>query len=106
MAFRIKYKCSNEKCEYAVGLATLFPIWKEGTPPNLAKVPVGVINKAHVAGYYDERVCLMCHKTVPVMQGATKCPECGSEQFMEAGSVCPRCDVGEIAEDKGRRVCF
>lgn len=107
MAFRIRYKCSNGKCGYTVGLATLFPVWKENTPPNLAKVPVGVINEAYVAGYYDERVCLVCHKTVPVVQGETKCPECATEgQFVEIGAVCPRCGVGEVVEDKGRRVSF
>jgi len=90
-----------------IGLATLFPTWKEDTPPNLAKVPVGVINEAYVMGYYDERVCLVCHKTVPVMQGTTKCPECGSdERFMEVGVACPRCGVGEITEDSRSRVCF
>lgn len=107
MAFRIRYKCSDEKCRYTVGLATLFPIWRKDTPANLAKVPVGVINKAYVGGYYDEKVCLVCHKTVPVAQGETKCPECGAkEQFMEIGGVCPSCGVGEVIEDKGRRVSF
>ena len=107
MAFRIRFKCSDEKCGYTVGLSVLFPILKPETPPNLAKVPVGVINKAYVAGYYDERVCLACHKTVPVVQGKTKCPDCGVDgQFMEVGAACPRCGIGKVVEDKERRVCF
>lgn len=107
MAFRIRYRCSDEKCDYTVGLATLSPIWRENTPPNLAKVPVGVINEAYVAGYYDEKECLMCHKTVQVTQGETKCPECGTDgQFMEIGDACPRCGVGEVVEDKRWRVSF
>jgi hypothetical protein len=107
MAFRIRYRCSDEKCGYAVGLATLFPTWKEDTPPSLAKVPVGVINQPYVASYYDERVCLACRKTVQVEQDETKCPECAVEgQFMEVGVVCPRCDIGKIVEERDRRVCF
>lgn len=107
MAFRIRYKCSSERCGYTVGLAILFPIWKPDTPPNLVKVPVGVINEAYVAGYYDDMVCLECHEIVPVVQGETKCPECSTEgQFMEVGATCPRCGVGEVVEDKERRVCF
>lgn len=107
MAFRIRYKCSDEKCGYTVGLAVFFPIWREDTPPNLAKVPVGVINKAYVAGYYNEKVCLACRETVPVVQGETKCSECGAErQFMEVGGDCPRCGIGKVEEDKERLVCF
>ena len=107
MSFRIRLRCSNEKCGYAVGLAAYFPIWKEGTPETLQHLPVNLASKDYVAGHYDEKACLACRQTVPVAQGETKCPECGAnEQFVEVGAACPLCGIGEMVEDKARRVCF
>lgn len=74
MSSIITVQCSNHpKCPAAVSLRCNFPLWKENTPPSVAKLPVGIYRKKFVSGFYSERYCMTCQEVVPVLHA----PELG-----------------------------
>lgn len=94
-------RCSNPVCDFRLRLLVGMPIWKPDTPPNLVKTPIGVINRAWVAGYADQRFCTVCEEIVEVGEDMG-CSACGKNgHFLMKGDTCPACKVGRIESERG-----
>lgn len=102
-----KYTCNNEKCDFEVNLGEGFPVWKEGTPERLQRVPVREHNKPYVLEIVSSKLCKKCGVVVEVEKATYICPSCAeAHSFLKLDDKCPVCHVGIIKEDTNGRVWF
>ena len=107
MSSIINYRCSNPTCSLEVSLRVNFPVWREDTPNEYMKVPIGTYNEQYVLGYKNQTVCWACHSIVDVLDGSNVCPDCGGrDKILGEGTPCGKCCVGtvEVDEDAPRPI--
>lgn len=68
MSATLTYICSNKDCDFELRLSKNFPIWKEDTPKEYRKIPVGSARQKYLKGRRSEYYCNHCKTVVAVSE--------------------------------------
>lgn len=98
MASRIWLGCINPNCKFGVVLWQDVPVWREETPPELAKLPVGTKNREYVEHSMSEGYCVRCERPAVAQEGIATCSEAGCKtRLIGEEDLCPACKEGVLA---------
>ncbi len=62
------YICTNEDCDFELRLNKNFPVWKEDTPQEYRKIPVGSARQKYLQASKSEYFCKHCKTVVAVVE--------------------------------------